>query len=81
MIGQNVRRLREHKRLTQAALAEAGGVEPAHLQRVEYGSSPPSLRLLQSIAEVLDVEPWVLLKPVRERNPPPRRVGRPKKRS
>ena len=79
-IGANVRHLREASGITQAALAEICGIEPAHMQRVEYGSTSPSLRLLQRIANHFETEVWKLCKPGREPNPK-RRPGRPKGRT
>ena len=78
-IGSNVRRLREDSGATQAQLAEACGVEPAHLQRVEYGTTAPSLRLLQRLANEFGTDVWRLCKPGREPNPAQRRPGRPKR--
>ena len=66
--------------MTQAQLAEAAGVEPNYLQRIEYGAVSPSLGVLASIAEGLRTEAWRLLRPSRAANPG-RKPGRPRRRS
>jgi len=78
-IGANVRRARERKGLTQAALAERAEIALKYVQRVEYGSAGPSLDVLQRIAGALGTDVWRLCKPTRRPNPT-RARGRPKKK-
>lgn len=60
-IGPLLKEWREHRRLSQLALAEATGVSQRHLSFVETGKSKPSRELVLHLAEGLDV-------PLRERN-------------
>lgn len=55
IIGDNVRRLRLEKGLTQTALAERIGVSFVHINRVEMGKAAPSAELLFALADVLMV--------------------------
>lgn len=51
-----VKVFREHRRLTQAELAEAAGTTPAYLSQIETGKRGGSKKLLRSLAEALEVE-------------------------
>ncbi len=51
----NVRRLREFRGLTQAALATELGIELRHQQHLEAGDSAPSFDLLVDLAGALGV--------------------------
>jgi len=48
--------LREKRGLTQAQLAERCGVDQGDISRVERGSTSPTARTLQRIAEALDAD-------------------------
>ena len=52
---------RTYRRLTQKQLAEAAGIDPVYLSRIETGKRAGSLRTLAAIAKVLDVDPGDLL--------------------
>jgi transcriptional regulator with XRE-family HTH domain len=56
-IGQRVRKVRQMRSLTQKALAErlAGGVDYSYIGKIERGEQLPSLKVLQRIAEALNV--------------------------
>ncbi len=54
IIGDNIRRLREEKRLSQKELAAAIEVAPTQYSRVETGKVMPSLKTLMKIAKILD---------------------------
>lgn len=56
--------LRKRKHMTQAALAEAMGVEQPTVQRWEKGKREPSLEQLIKLAHILDVEPGALIDPM-----------------
>jgi transcriptional regulator with XRE-family HTH domain len=76
-IAANVRRTRLRRGLTQEELAEKSDMAVEHLQRIERGASPVSLRGLASIAKVLDVDPALLMKAAK---PIKRLPGRPRSR-
>ncbi len=48
--------LREKHGLTQAQLAERSGVAQADISRIERGSTHPTTKTLQRIAEALDAD-------------------------
>jgi transcriptional regulator with XRE-family HTH domain len=48
--------LRERQGLTQIQLAERGGVNVADISRIERGSTSPTTRTLQRIAEALGAD-------------------------
>jgi len=48
--------LREQHGLTQAELAERCGMDQGDISRIERGSTSPTTRTLQRIAEVLDAD-------------------------
>jgi transcriptional regulator with XRE-family HTH domain len=73
-VAANVRRARLRRGLTQEELAEAAGVDLTYLQRIERGTANPSVRVLVSIANALDVPPSRLFRKARM---PQRRRGRP----
>ena len=53
-IGKRIRAIRTAKGLTQAALAEASGVEPSNISHIERTATKLSLPTLVSIANALD---------------------------
>ena len=53
-IGQNVKRLREEKGLTQVQLAEEVGIGRSYLCRIERDSATLNLNLATVIADKLD---------------------------
>ena len=48
--------LREEHGLTQAELAERCGIDQGDISRIERGSTSPTARTLQRIAEALDAD-------------------------
>lgn len=54
--GQNVRRLREKKQLTQEALAERVGLHTTYISGIERGVRNPSLLSLVRVAKGLGVK-------------------------
>lgn len=54
-IGEQIRRLRTSKRMSQAKLGELSGVEPSYVSHIERGVAKPSLPTLISIANVFGV--------------------------
>ena len=56
MIGSRVKELRKESGLTQKRLAEATGLSPGLLSRIENGLAMPSIPTLQSISNTLKTE-------------------------
>jgi len=54
-IGQRIREVREHRKLTQEKVFLAVPMNRAHYQDIEAGRANPTLRTLLRIAHVLDV--------------------------
>lgn len=54
-LGLAIRRLREERELSIAALARASGMHPTSLGRIERGLQDPSLEKLYGLADGLDV--------------------------
>ena len=55
VLGLNVRRRREEKKLTQEALAERAGLDPTYISGIERGMRNPSVLSVVRIAKALDV--------------------------
>lgn len=53
-IGENIKRKREERSLTQKELAEAVGVTQSMVAQIERGSKVPTMGLGKDIAIVLD---------------------------
>lgn len=52
-VGENIRRIRETKNLTQASVAEQAGISQAMLCQIERGTKNPSLQVGKEIADTL----------------------------
>lgn len=52
-VGDNIRRIREGKDLTQAYVAQQAGISQAMLCQIERGTKNPSLQVGKEIADVL----------------------------
>jgi len=63
-LGQNLRRLRVERGLTQEALAAEAGIDRAHLGLIEAARENPSLDMIGRIAAALGVDVQVLFAPV-----------------
>jgi transcriptional regulator with XRE-family HTH domain len=61
-LGQQIRRLRKAKRLSQQTLAEAANVSPSFIGHVERGTRKASMETLISIANCLAVGTDALLR-------------------
>jgi transcriptional regulator with XRE-family HTH domain len=55
-IGENLRRLREDRLLTQAELAERAGIALSSLVRVENDQVDPRFTTIRKLAHALDVD-------------------------
>jgi transcriptional regulator with XRE-family HTH domain len=64
LLGQNVRRERLHRGLTQDKLAEDAGMRRSYLSDLERGVRNPSVDALGRLAVALGVEAADLLRPL-----------------
>lgn len=55
MTGDNIKRIRTEKKLTQKKLGELCGIDEANLRKYENGRLKPSLNTIRKIASSLDV--------------------------
>lgn len=62
IVGNNVRRLRLKRDLTQEQLAFEAGIDLTYLGAIERGRRNPSLMVMVRIADALSVAPVELLK-------------------
>lgn len=60
-IGRRMRTLRIARKLTQAQVAEAAGIETSFYGQVERGANTPSVKTLLAVARALKVPPAHLL--------------------
>ena len=60
-VGENIRWIREKRRLTQAYVAEQAGISQSMLCQIERGTKNPSLQVGKEIANVLGCELECLL--------------------
>lgn len=64
----NLQAERRARGLSQEALAHEAGVDRAYMSALERCVNAASLDMVEKLAKVLDVEPWVLLqRPRRKR--------------
>lgn len=62
-IGQNIKRIREKKGITQIDLAYECGFEKGNMSRIEAGRTNPTIKTLAKIAEALGVSITDIIKP------------------
>jgi len=60
-LGNNIKRYRHERKVTQEQLAELAGISLQFLQAVESGKEIPGIELFQTLSTVLDVLPSQLL--------------------
>jgi transcriptional regulator with XRE-family HTH domain len=60
-IGENLKRVRTRRLLTQEELAERAGVSAATVVNVERNQQEPHFRTIRKLAEALNVDPTTLL--------------------
>ena len=63
LVGQNLRRARKAKGLTQEQLSERTGFAQQHLSELETGQGNPTVVTLYELAQVLDVTVAMLVTP------------------
>ncbi|MDP1630199.1 MAG: helix-turn-helix transcriptional regulator [Caulobacter sp.] len=61
IVGENVRRLRIERGLSQEALAGEAGLAMRHLGRIERGEGNPTVSMLGQLASALGTTPSMLL--------------------
>lgn len=61
LVGQNVRRLRLGKGLTQEELAERSGFDQRYISQLESGRRNPTVVTLFELAQALEVPPADLI--------------------
>lgn len=60
-IGRNIVVLRKARHLTQEQLALRAGMSVSFLRSIEHGQANPSLKSLERLAEILDVDVWAFM--------------------
>ena len=63
-LGQNVRRRREARELTQEKLAEKAGLDPTYISGIERGLRNPGIKNVARLAKALGLTTAELLKGV-----------------
>jgi transcriptional regulator with XRE-family HTH domain len=61
-LGDNIRRIRESKGMSQGDICRITGMDRGYISRVENGSKNPTISNLEKIANALGVKPDELLK-------------------
>lgn len=61
LLGENVRRYRKLKGMTQEQLALEAEMERSYVSDLERGTRNPSVRAIGRLAEALQIEPQLLL--------------------
>ncbi len=61
VVGQNIKRLRSARGLSQEVLADSSGIDMRYLGGIERGQENPTLKVIENIAEALGVHPSTLL--------------------
>lgn len=60
-VGQNVRRCREKRGISQEELADASGLHRTYISGIERGVRNPTVHIVQILAQALHVKPADLL--------------------
>jgi transcriptional regulator with XRE-family HTH domain len=63
-LGENLRALRRSRQLSQEGLADALGIHRTYVGGLERGERNVTLRTVERLADLLDVDPAALLVPV-----------------
>jgi transcriptional regulator with XRE-family HTH domain len=67
LVGENVRRIRIQKELTQEKFAEVSGYSQQYISDLERGKRNPTIVTLYELAQALGVSHVDLVKPLRSR--------------
>jgi len=60
-LGERIRSVREHKKLSQGDIESSTGLLRCYISRVENGHTVPSIETLEKIARALDMKVYQLL--------------------
>ena len=66
LVGQNVRRIRQKKGLTQEQFADVSGFSQQYISGLEQGRRNPTIVSLYELATALDVSHMELVRPTEE---------------
>jgi transcriptional regulator with XRE-family HTH domain len=66
LVGQNVRRIRHEKGLTQEQFAEISGLSQQYISGLEQGHRNPTVVTLHELATALGVTPADLIRPSKQ---------------
>ncbi len=69
LFGQNLKKYRERKNLSQEEVAEYIGLDDKSISPIECGRSFISIKRINKLAEVLEIEPYQLFLPNDRQNP------------
>ena len=69
-VGENLRRYRERRRISQEAFAEILGVHRTYMGSVERGERNLTLRTLERLANAVELDPLELLRTAPKRRRP-----------
>ena len=58
VLGQNVRRRREARELTQEKLAEKASLDPTYISGIERGLRNPGIKNVAKLAKALGLSTW-----------------------
>ena len=61
LVGENIRKLRKEKGLTQKNLGKLSGINEVQIRQYEIGKAKPKIETLEKIAKVLEVSVFTLL--------------------
>jgi len=67
LVGQNVKRLRQKKGLTQEGFADLSGLSQQYISGLENGRRNPTVLTLHELATALSTTPMELIRPERKR--------------
>ncbi|HHD2753235.1 TPA: helix-turn-helix domain-containing protein [Clostridium perfringens] len=56
LIGENLRKIREEKKLSRRELSEKSGISQSYIIKIEQGNKNPTVDVLKSLANALNVK-------------------------
>ncbi len=62
LIGENIRKIRKEKGLTQKKLGELSGINEVQIRQYEIGKAKPKIQTIEKIANALDIDVLSLLR-------------------
>ena len=68
LLGLRVKEYRKQKKITQEKLAELIGVDNGYISKLEIGQNFPSIKTLEKIADILEVDLYKLFMYTTENN-------------